>query len=397
MNPPEFCLVNLVLDTGERLPCLVDKQTWLPARLATRWAVRWRRYRVQSSTLASNLRILGKMYDWAWRIAAIDLDRHLTAGRLLTPQQLESLTAYLRENATVRGGSAIAPHTYNTHLSVIENFLKWSLYQANRGGIALFSLEELSAEREYLTLFFQSIRVSGGHVQRLQPLTEAEIKQIRDAIQPHPGETGEWVFPKNAFSISTALRNWLMFEVAYELGLRRGELLKLRLDSLPRGREESILVRRHPDDPHDSRDREPAVKTAERNLPASRNLMQALRYYITAPPPVGRIHGQTPYLFVTRQGNPVAIDTAQDIIRAIGQHSGIHPLSWHRLRHTWAERMADILLDQPNGMDVLMYLGGWSHPESPKRYIQNALVKQSAQLLAQYQYKLYPTAEGGGQ
>ncbi|MCZ7673731.1 MAG: hypothetical protein M5U34_44775 [Chloroflexi bacterium] len=132
-------MVNLVLDTGERLPCLVDKQTWLPVRLATRWAVRWRRYRVQSSTLASNLRILGKMYDWAWRIAAIDLDRHLTAGRLLTPQQLESLTAYLRENATVRGGSTIAPHTYNTHLSVIENFLKWSLYQANRGGIALFS------------------------------------------------------------------------------------------------------------------------------------------------------------------------------------------------------------------------------------------------------------------
>jgi hypothetical protein len=178
MNPPEFCLVNLVLGTGERLPCLVDKQTWLPARLATRWAVRWRRYRVQSSTLASNLRVLGKMYDWAWRIAALDLDQHLTAGRLLTPQQLESLAAYLRENATLRDGSTIASYTYNTHLSVIEDFLKWSLYPVNRGGIASFSLEELSAEREYLTLFFQSIRVSGDQTQRLQPLTEVEIKQI---------------------------------------------------------------------------------------------------------------------------------------------------------------------------------------------------------------------------
>lgn len=394
MSSPEFRLVNLVLDTGERLPCLVDKQTWLPARLATRWAVRWRRYRVQSSTLAGNLRVLGKMYDWAWHIAALDLDRHLTAGRLLTPQQLESLAAYLRENATLRDGSAIAPHTYNTHLSVIEDFLKWSLYPANRGGIASFSLEELSAEREYLTLFFQSIRVRGDQTQRLQPLTEAEIKQIRDAIQPHPGEKGEWKFPNNTFSTSTALRNWLMFEVAYELGLRRGELLKLRLDSLPRGREESILVCRHPDDPHDGRAREPAVKTAERKLPASRHLLQALRYYITALPPVGRVHGQTPYLFVTRQGSPVAIDTAQDIIRAIGKHSGIQPLSWHRLRHTWAERMANILLDQPNGMDILMYLGGWSHPESPKHYVQNALARQSAQLLTQYQNELYPTAAG---
>lgn len=391
MNPPEFCLVNLVLDTGERLPCLVDKQTWLPARLATRWAVRWRRYRVQASTLASNLRVLGKMYDWAWRIAELDLDQHLTDGRLLTPQQLESLAAHLRENATFRDGSTIAPHTYNTHLSVIEDFLKWSLYPANRGGIASFSLEELTAEREYLALFFRSIRVSGGQTQRLQPLTEAEIKQIRDAIQPHSGNKGNWIFPNNAFSNQTALRNWLMFEVSYELGLRRGELLKLRLDSLPRGREEILLVRRLPDDPHDSRTREPAVKTAERKLPASRNLLQALRHYITTPPPAGRVHGQSPYLFVTRRGNPVSIDTAQDIIRAIGKHSGIQSLSWHRLRHTWAERMADLLLEQPNGMDILMYLGGWSHPGSPKRYIQNALARQSARLLTQYQDDLYPS------
>jgi integrase len=394
MNPPEFRLVNLVLDTGERLPCLVDKQTWLPTRLATRWAVRWRRYRVQASTLASNLRVLGKVYDWAWRIAALDLDQHLTGGRLLTPQQLESLAVYLRENATLRHRATIAPHTYNTHLAVTEDFLKWSLYPANRGGVTPFSLEELTAEREYLTLFFRSIKVSGGQTQRIQPLTTAEIGQIRDTIQPRQGSQGQWLFPNSCFSPQTALRNWLMFEVAYELGLRRGELLKLRLDSLPRGGGESILVRRLPDDPRDSRAYEPAVKTAERKMPASRHLLQAIRSYMTTAPPVGRVHGQSPYLFVTRQGNPVSIDTAQDIIRAIGQHSDIQPLSWHRLRHTWAERMADVLLDQPNGMDILMYLGGWSHPESPKRYIQNALARQSAQLLAQYQHELYPTAAG---
>ena len=394
MNPPEFHLVNLVLETGERLPCLVDKQTWLPARLATRWAVKWRRYRVQASTLASNLRVLGKMYDWAWRIAMLDLDQYLTDGRLLTPQQLESLAAYLRENATLRDGSTIAPHTYNTHLSVIEDFLKWSLYPANRGGVVSFKLEELTAEREYLTLFFRSISISGSQSQRLQPLTEVEIKQIRDAIQPHPGSKGEWIFPNCGFSTQTALRNWLMFEVAHELGLRRGELLKLRLDSLPRGREESILVRRHPDDPHDSRTREPAVKTSERKLPASRNLLQALRHYITAPPPAGRVHGQSPYLFVNQQGNPIAIDTAQDIMRTIGKYSDVQPLSWHRLRHTWAERMAALLLDQPNGMDILMYLGGWSHPTSARHYIQNALARQSAQLLTRYQNELYPSVGG---
>jgi hypothetical protein len=38
------------------------------------------------------------------------------------------------------------------------------------------------------------------------------------------------------------LRNWLMFEIARELGIRRGELLKLRLDSLPRGADDGIRI-----------------------------------------------------------------------------------------------------------------------------------------------------------
>ena len=45
--PAPFTVLNVVLDSGERLPCLVESATWLPVRVATRWAVRYRRYRVQ--------------------------------------------------------------------------------------------------------------------------------------------------------------------------------------------------------------------------------------------------------------------------------------------------------------------------------------------------------------
>jgi integrase len=358
-----------------------------------RWAMRFRRYRVQASTLASNLRVLGKIYDWAWQVAELDLDDYLTSGHMLSGGQLESLVAYLRESAVTRDGQSIAPNTYNSYLSTTESFLTWSLYPANRGGVTLLGLEELNGERERLKLFFSPLRVSSNQTQRLQPLTDEEIAQIRSAIAPYQNDVKEWMFPAGAFSPQTALRNWLMFEVAYELGLRRGELLKLRLDSLPRGAEESILVRRFPDDPHDRRAREPAVKTAERKVPASRALLRAIRVYLTTPPPTGRAHGHSPYLFVTRDGNPLSIDTAQDIIRAIGRHSDVQPLSWHRLRHTWAERVADLLLDQPNGIDVLMYLGGWSHPASAKRYFQNALSRQATDLLRQYQANLYASEE----
>ena len=78
--PAPFTVLNVVLDSGERLPCLVESATWLPVRVATRWAVRYRRYRVQSSTLANNLRVVARLYRWARETAGYDLDDHLTEG-----------------------------------------------------------------------------------------------------------------------------------------------------------------------------------------------------------------------------------------------------------------------------------------------------------------------------
>jgi integrase len=185
-----------------------------------------------------------------------------------------------------------------------------------------------------------------------------------------------------------------MVEVALQLGLRRGEILKLRLDSLPRGASDGILVRRLPDDPADSRQYEPAVKTAERILPASRQLLDTLRIYVISQPPYGRVKGCSPYLFVTRTGQPLSLDATRDILRVVRQQSGIRPLSWHRFRHTWAEQIAEKLLDQPNGLDRLMYLGGWTHPASPQRYIANALARKAGDSLRLYQERLYQTEVG---
>ena len=82
-KPVSFTVLNVVLDSGERLPCLVDSATWIPVRVAMRWAVRYRRYRVQASTLANNLRVLARVYLWAREHAGYDLDNHLTQGQTL--------------------------------------------------------------------------------------------------------------------------------------------------------------------------------------------------------------------------------------------------------------------------------------------------------------------------
>ena len=51
--------------------------------------------------------------------------------------------------------------------------------------------------------------------------------------------------------------------------------------------------------------------------------------------------------------------------------------------------MAEVLADQPNGMDRLVYLGGWKSPSSASRYIQRAIAKQATASVREYQRKLY--------
>lgn len=396
---PQFSVLRLVLDTGERLPCLVDHETWLPVRVATRWAMRYRRYRVQSSTLAENLRVLGSLYSWARTRGGFDLDDYLTQGNILTSRQIEAFESTLRLPETFMTTSIkvvpdvssplIDAGTFDHALSITEHFLLWELDSMNRGGVSRLTLEQLTAERAQLTYLFQSLRIGARLSERMEPLEEQEIMQIRQAIGPTHEALGPWVFPEHIFSEQTRLRNWLMFETALELGARRGELLKLRLDSLPRGSDDSIRILRHLDDPADTRTKEPAVKTAERIVPASRPLLSAFRAYLTLPPPLGRVRGRSPYLFVTQMGHPLSLDRADDIIQDIGRYSGIAPLSWHRLRHTWSEKWAELFLKQPNGKDLLQYLGGWTNPHSPDRYIQHTVAQQAADLMRVYHQTLY--------
>src|SRR5262249_45917560 len=247
---------------------------------------------------------------------------------------------------------------------------------------------------------FRSLRIGAANSRRKEPLTDDAVKRIREAITPETDQQGRFLtndkgcllFSSGRFSKETQLRNWLMFETALDLGLRHGELLNLPLDSLPRGNNDGVRILRLPDDKADARSNEPSVKTAERVIPASRRLLMAFRAYLTAPQPQGRVSGKSPYVFVTNDGEPVSLDAANNIIQSISRLSGVS-LSWHSLRHTWAERMADLLADKPNGPDQLKYLGGWTNSQPPNRYIQNAIAKQAAAILRKHQEEIYNLGE----
>lgn len=183
-----------------------------------RWAMRYRRYRVQSPTLAANLRVLGKVYRWTQETSGFGLDDHLIQGRTLQNREIESLAQSFRGIAGVK---ELDTGAFDQHLAVVEDFLKWSLDSENRGGCRSLELAQLAQERNRIGMILRSLRVGARATDRIEPLEEGKIRAIRKSIGPRSDAQGVLTFPE-VFSPHTRLRNWLMFEVALELGIRRG-------------------------------------------------------------------------------------------------------------------------------------------------------------------------------
>ncbi len=229
---------------------------------------------------------------------------------------------------------------------------------------------------------------------QIGPLTDTDIARINKAIQPQFDKTGKMHSCGKVFRGRTAYRNWLMFQYALQLGLRKGEMLKLKMSDLPRGLDRVIAIRRHPDDPRDSRRHEPNVKTSERLLPLTDDLLAATKLYLTGGPPFGRVDCHSPYLFVTQAGAPVSISTANKVIRQISVACEVK-CSWHPLRHTFFDALSERLYDENHGdpLTILKDAGGWKSDDSPRRYTERSRRKRSLQLLARRTKDLFKRVE----
>jgi hypothetical protein len=212
-----------------------------------------------------------------------------------------------------------------------------------------------------------------------------------------------------------------MFESALNLGGRKGELLTMKVIHLPANEDEKFFrIPRQQDAPEDPRKRRRLRgKTNERHVPLMNpNLSPSILGYRDAAPPLGRNAPwiTTPYLFVTVEGHPISSTTADHIIKQIGKYAAelldqdttldehvrtrmresLLALSWHRIRHTWAE-LAALSLYRKHGEGawaILKEWGGWRSESSMRRYVENAKRRISfdaaREYLTSYQQERHP-------
>ena len=389
-------VTRVSLATGEGLPLLVDWSTWLPVSLAMRWVVFARRYECAESTLRTNLAGIAVLYRWGDHRFPEGLEARLESGASLDHADLLDLRETLRVGGRENAVGVDDPATAGAKALAVQLFLRWTLNPAARNAVGAAPTDALDRARQIDAVLGPLARHAGVG----QPGTpiDADVATRIDAmIAPLQREDGRWQMPltwgqENPFRPATRLRNWLLWSIARDCGLRIGELLTLRLDDFMLIRGAACLrVVRRPDDSADVRARRPHVKTTSRHIPTSDNVEFARQAYLKEN---GRRGGRvlgSPYLFTSQRGRPLSSTSADRVTARLRRATGAQ-FSWHSLRHAWADDIArKALMGHQSSRDghtfdparaeemlitELRILGGWSLTSTmPMLYAKRALTE----------------------
>ena len=189
--------------------------------------------------------------------------------------------------------------------------------------------------RNRLSRFFEWLKDRGELLEN--PFAKLSFPAQRDAsIQYLRKEEVEKIFTALAFTISWSdslikKRNLLLFSTLLYTGLRRGELLGLRLMDLDL--EAGLLTVRG----------ETSKSGVSRTLPINSKLMACLKDYLSERQ---QRHCTTPFLFVSgRRDRGFTADGLKHLVRQVSREVGI-PFHLHQFRHTFA---VNLLL---RGLDI---------------------------------------------
>lgn len=362
-----------VLGGGERVPMLHDEQG-LPLFYPTLFVTsQLRNAGAAVNTIRNKLADLIVLLRWE-QVHGRDLIAEFRSGRFLAVADVVSLRDFAKlDMRHLRPVEDRAKQRKRGVTDFLEGSVASSPAQAAIGGQQHFN--RLSTFADYLE-FTASVVIQHQN----SPQTAQEVARMAKAIRKHrprglvkqqdeglderspPSELVERFMavgaegdPRNPFKHPhIQLRNAIIFGLLRHTGMRRGELLSLRLDQFELGHEPLVWIRRNHDDKHDSRPYQPVAKTKERPLPLPESLASQIHHYmlkVRAQIGPARRH---PYLLVSHRkgstwGKPLSVSALNSQIFARMRtvdpaFEAIHP---HAFRHHWNYELS-VSIDQHN-------------------------------------------------
>lgn len=348
-----------VLSEGERVPLLHDAQG-LPLFYPTLFATsQLRNAGAAVNTIRNKLADIVVLLRWE-SLQGRDLISEFRNGRFLTLADVVSLRDFAKLD--MRHQAQMGDIDDIPEINVVgflESRIATSPADATIGGQQHYN--RISTIAEYLEFTASVVTQHRSSAQVAQEITRM-AKTIRkhrprglakrwsdDAdVRSPPSELVERFMavgseddPRNPFrSAEVRLRNAIIFGLFRYTGMRRGELLSLRIGEFDFGDEPMVWIRRNHDDSHDSRRYQPVAKTKERPLPLPEVLVNQINRYIMqvrAKISPARRH---PYLLVSHHkgptwGKPLSISAlnSQIFARMRAVDAGFAEIHPHAFRH----------------------------------------------------------------
>ncbi|UCV22310.1 tyrosine-type recombinase/integrase [Ferribacterium limneticum] len=407
---------------AERLPLLVDSRTGIPVVEPLQYTLEYLRPFMAPNTIERFCRVMQLFFLWL-ESNRIDLtERMLSRGILLQEHEISQLAELYRLKAEDFVAKCRAKPLAPKHSRVVSlekarqlirptpsedeevgsDYLATRLYMtrcflealANKysGNLALSDKYRFSlvASKDLVSARLDALTPPArGNPNAPIGLSSSEVALLRSIVAPN-SPRAPW---KSKF---VRARNHLIIELLISLGLRGGELLKLKTTDINKAGA-YLSVTRTPDDKEDTRQFQPQAKTAARQLPLSSDLVTELDRFIREQraniPAKQRKHR---FVFTTDDGKPLSEHSLGDIFRDLRKHCPDLPvnLTAHKLRYTHTDHLWQTLSALRGTADekktALRIHQGWSDKSSmPEKYgrrylssiADQASIKNQTQLL----------------
>ncbi|MBI9091113.1 MAG: site-specific integrase [Desulfobacterium sp.] len=396
---------HFIMDNGERYKLLVNATTGIPLYYPTLYITSQIRGGGQSvSTIQSFITSLKVLLRWLDHYS-VDMEERFRRKEFLTLQEVESLRDFckkpLKEKvpeksnvialkrtkegarmAVSKPSPGVYSHTQYNRMTFIADYLKWLAEILTKDRYNTADKNHISEMHKRIKAHRPKKKRRTNRDRDEKGLDPKVVEQVMDILKPG--------HEKNPFhDPGVQVRNALILAMLRFLGLRRGELLNLRVEDINFVSNEVHIFRR-PDSLSDPRTYQPLAKTLERTLLINDKLAEKISKYVTTVRSKFIQARRHPYLFITHkagpyQGAPLSNSAFGKLMKEVqgvsDNFSGVHA---HSFRHTWNYTFSALLdtskeeVSSEREEQMRSYLMGWADGSGTAAIYNRRHIKEKA-------------------
>ncbi|HHT8827092.1 TPA: tyrosine-type recombinase/integrase [Yersinia enterocolitica] len=373
---------TFLLDSGERYCIIINKETGQLLYYANLYLTTQLRNRGYSiSTIESTAVDISLFYRFL-KDRKISIEDDISQHNFLSNADIDRLAMFMSKKFSLNIMTDKKLHVYKqtlyNRLSNIAKYLFW---------LSSVLVQSTTVEQTDLLLrMVQAIKERRPRNNKIyndkdyesESLNEKAINAVMELINPNS--------ENNPYEKYVRERNELIIIMLYELGLRCGELLNIKIGDID-FQKNRLRIQRRADEKVDPRIRQPLVKTSDRTLPLNKNLISKLYKYICNRRQV-MMKVKCDYLFISYkagpdQGNPLSISGYHKIISQLAISDPLlNDLKGHQFRHTWNYNFSKLMDSQKvseREQEVMReYLMGWKPGSGTAAIYNKRFIREKA-------------------